>query len=68
MQQFKKIRNFHFIGIGGIGMSAIAMALIKQGYSVSGSDLINNKETKKLKALGAIIFDTQIKNLSLIHI
>jgi len=53
--------HFHFIGIGGIGMSAIAMALIKKGYSVSGSDLVKNKETKKLKALGVIIFDTQIK-------
>ena len=53
--------HFHFIGIGGIGMSAIAMALIKKGYSVSGSDLVTNEETKKLKALGAIIFDTQIK-------
>jgi len=53
--------HFHFIGIGGIGMSAIAMALIKKGYSVSGSDLIQNKETKSLKTLGAIIFDSQIK-------
>ena len=60
----KKLRHkdhFHFIGIGGIGMSAIAMALIKKGYSVSGSDLIQNKETKSLKKLGAIIFDSQIK-------
>ena len=53
--------HFHFIGIGGIGMSAIAMALIKKGYSVSGSDLVQNKETKSLKRLGAIIFDSQIK-------
>ncbi len=60
----KKLINknhFHFIGIGGIGMSAIAMALIKKGYSVSGSDLVQNKETKSLKKLGAIIFDSQIK-------
>ena len=60
----KKLRHkdhFHFIGIGGIGMSAIAMALIKKGYSVSGSDLIQNKETESLKTLGAIIFDSQIK-------
>ncbi len=54
--------HFHFIGIGGIGMSAIAMALIKQGYSVSGSDLVQNKETQRLKELGAIIFDSQIIN------
>jgi len=54
--------HFHFIGIGGIGMSGIAMALIKQGYSVSGSDLILNKETEKIKELGATIFDSQKKN------
>ncbi len=54
--------HFHFIGIGGIGMSAIAVALLKRGYSVSGSDLIANKETQGLKELGAIIFDSQIKN------
>ena len=54
--------HFHFIGIGGIGMSAVAIALIKKGYSVSGSDLVKNKETQRLKELGAIIFDSQIKN------
>ena len=54
--------HFHFIGIGGIGMSAIAIALIKKGYSVSGSDLVKNKEIQRLKKLGAIIFDSQVKN------
>ncbi len=54
--------HFHFIGIGGIGMSAIAIALIKKGCSVSGSDLIKNTETERLKELGAKIFDSQSKN------
>ena len=54
--------HYHLIGIGGIGMSGIALALIKKWYSVSGSDLIQNQETQKLKELGAIIFDSQIKN------
>ena len=61
----KELRNkdhFHLIGIGGIGMSAIALALLKKGYSVSGSDLVTNQETQKLRELGAIIFDSQIKN------
>ena len=53
--------HFHLIGIGGIGMSAIAIALIKNGYSVSGSDLVQNIETHKLKELGAKIFDSQKK-------
>jgi UDP-N-acetylmuramate--alanine ligase len=47
--------------VGGIGMSAIAMGLLKKGYSVSGSDLIKNNETHKLEKLGAIIFNSQIK-------
>jgi len=52
--------HFHFIGIGGIGMSALAMGLIKKGCSVSGSDLVKNNETNKLEKLGAIIFNSQI--------
>jgi len=54
--------HFHFIGIGGIGMSAVAMGLLKKGYSVSGSDLVKNNETNKLEKLGAIIFNSQIGN------
>ena len=53
--------HFHFIGVGGIGMSAIAMALLKKGYSVSGSDLVKNNETDKLEKSGALIFDSQSK-------
>jgi len=52
--------HFHFIGVGGIGMSALAMGLLKKGYSVSGSDLVKNNETNKLEKLGAIIFNSQI--------
>ena len=53
--------HFHFIGIGGIGMSAVATGLIKKGYSVSGSDLVVNNEINKLKQLGALIFTSQIR-------
>ena len=53
--------HFHFIGIGGIGMSALAMGLLKKGCSVSGSDLVKNNETNKLEQLGAIIFTSQIQ-------
>ncbi len=53
--------HFHFIGIGGIGMSAVAMGLLKKGYSVSGSDLVRNNETNKLEQLGAVIFTSQIR-------
>ena len=53
--------HFHFIGVGGIGMSAVAMGLLKKGFSVSGSDLIKNNETKKLEKLGAIFFNSQTR-------
>lgn len=42
-------------------MSAIAMGLLKKGYSVSGSDLVKNNETNKLEQLGAEIFTSQIR-------
>ena len=42
-------------------MSAVAIGLLKKGYSVSGSDLIKNNETDKLEKFGAIIFTSQIR-------
>ena len=41
-------------------MSAVAMGLLKKGYSISGSDLVKNSETNKLEKLGAYIFNSQI--------
>ncbi|MBC7831158.1 MAG: UDP-N-acetylmuramate--L-alanine ligase, partial [Hyphomicrobium sp.] len=38
MQMPREIGTFHIIGIGGIGMSAIAEILLAKGYSVQGSD------------------------------
>jgi UDP-N-acetylmuramate--alanine ligase len=49
-------RPFHFVGIGGIGMSAIAYILAKQGFTVSGSDLSSNRITQKLQDLGVKVF------------
>lgn len=49
-------KNMHFIGIGGIGMSSIALILLKMGYKISGSDLESNNLTERLKKLGAEIF------------
>ncbi|MCX5666274.1 MAG: UDP-N-acetylmuramate--L-alanine ligase [Candidatus Omnitrophica bacterium] len=48
-------KNIHFIGIGGIGMSAIALVLLKMGYKVSGSDLGSSNLTEKLTREGAVI-------------
>lgn len=49
------IRKIHFIGIGGVSMSAIADILLSKGYKVSGSDSKENCILDKLKSLGAEI-------------
>lgn len=51
-----KVRNIHFVGIGGIGMSGIAEVLLNLGYNVSGSDLALSDITQRLEALGARIY------------
>ncbi len=53
---FRNSKKMHFVGIGGIGMSGIAEILINLGYSVSGSDLSESEQTKRLAAMGADIF------------
>ena len=45
----------HFLGIGGIGNSALAKFLLLKGFFVSGSDIKLSLETQKLKDLGAVI-------------
>jgi UDP-N-acetylmuramate--alanine ligase len=49
-------RPFHFIGIGGIGMSALAQVLTERNLPVSGSDVRATNITQKLSVLGAHVF------------
>ena len=56
MVDLDKIRNIHFIGIGGAGMSALAYVLIKRGYHVSGSDAKPGYMATKLAKEGALVF------------
>jgi UDP-N-acetylmuramate--alanine ligase len=51
-----KVKNIHFIGIGGSGMSGIAEVLLNLGFNVTGSDLANNSVTARLKAAGAVVY------------
>ncbi len=53
--QGQHIQHFHFIGIGGIGMSGIATLLAGLGYSISGSDIRQSKVTERLQRLGVSI-------------
>lgn len=54
-----KGKPFHFIGIGGIGMSALAYILAKRNLPVSGSDLRSTHITDRLESVGAHIFQSQ---------
>ena len=53
MKQFKKVKKIHFVGIGGAGMIGIARVLLKKGYKISGSDVVNSNDLKKLRKEGA---------------
>lgn len=53
---FKKNKKIHFIGIGGIGLSAIAKLMLAQGKTVSGSDANKSEITDELAKFGARIF------------
>ena len=48
--------RYHFIAIGGIGMSGLAKYLLEDGHIVSGSDIVDSKYVDKLRELGAEIF------------
>ena len=48
-----KVRNIHFVGIGGAGMSGIAEVLTNQGYRVSGFGPGDNAATRRLHKMGA---------------
>ena len=52
---FFKPQHVHFVGIGGIGMSAIAEVLLTLGYQVSGSDAKLSPITERLSKLGASV-------------
>jgi UDP-N-acetylmuramate--alanine ligase len=52
------VQRIHFVGIGGAGMSGIAEVMVNLGYTVSGSDLGQNRATARLQGLGAKIMHT----------
>lgn len=51
------IKNVHFVGIGGIGMSGIAEILLSQGFNITGSDLAKTDVTERLENLGIKIYE-----------
>ncbi|MEF9922777.1 MAG: UDP-N-acetylmuramate--L-alanine ligase [Anaerovoracaceae bacterium] len=56
MINLSDFRNIHCIGIGGIGLSAIAEILLARGYNVTGSDMKESEITDHLEKKGARIY------------
>ncbi len=48
--------KYHFIAIGGVGMSGLAKYLLQEGFEVSGSDICESKYTQEVKGLGAKVY------------
>jgi len=62
---FNEPIHIHFIGIGGISMSGLAEILLKEGFTVSGSDTKESPLTKKLVSEGAhIIYGQKVENIT----
>ena len=60
--ELKDISRIHFIGIGGIGMSALARFFLNEKKSVSGSDRVASQITDALQIEGVTIFTEQMAN------
>ncbi len=61
MKKFEKVKNIHFVGIGGAGMIGIAKVLLQKGYSISGSDLNFSDDLARLQNDGAKVFHGHAK-------
>lgn len=53
---FEHVKKIHFIGIGGVGASAIARMARLKGIKVTGSDISMNKMTERIKLIGGKVF------------
>ena len=51
-----KKERIHFIGIGGIGMSGLAIIMASLGFKIQGSDISNNRNIDRLKSKKIKIF------------
>ncbi|MDD5625770.1 MAG: UDP-N-acetylmuramate--L-alanine ligase [Patescibacteria group bacterium] len=61
----QKVEKIHFIGLGGIGVSALAKMMVQQGKKVFGSDLNSSEIIKKLEKMGVKFYQGhKAENLS----
>ena len=63
--ELAKKEIIHFIGIGGIGMSGLALIMKGKGFNVQGSDISNNKNIERLKKEKIKILMFSFFNLSI---
>ena len=56
-----KIKNIHFVGIGGSGMSGIAEVMHNLKFNVQGSDLGKSEIIKHLKKIGIKVFNKHLE-------
>ena len=54
--EMRRIKTLHFIGIGGAGMCGIAEVLQNQGYAITGSDIAESANTRRLAEFGCYDF------------
>ena len=59
-----RVKNIHFVGVGGSGMSGIAEVLVNLNYHVSGSDIAESAVTQRLRSVGIkVVIGHQASNV-----
>ena len=56
IDRLRKYNKIHMVGIGGVSMSGIAEILVNWGFKVTGSNIVENSATLKLKNAGINVF------------
>ena len=62
--ELAKTEVIHFVGIGGIGMSGLALIMKGMGFNVQGSDIANNKNIDRLKKNKIKVSINHLKKIS----
>lgn len=59
-----RVKNIHFVGVGGSGMSGIAEVLANSNYAVSGSDITESPVTHRLRKAGIhVVIGHRVENI-----
>ena len=60
-----RVKNIHFVGVGGSGMSGIAEVLVNLGYNVSGSDIADGPVPERLRNAGVnLVIGHHVDNIA----